>query len=588
MSARNVTPFAGLLLAIANTGQAAPVPTADPATAFKPTITLRLQPADQLLADARYVVGLMARLAPTEKEGKELLAAIDANVDLFFGPDWRKAIDTSRPILAYATVEANFAASTGAVLIPVRDPGAFRALLERLMTKVEDDNGMLRFSMPGVKPSHGGQPAAGYARFANQYAYLTVNDAAVVALNRIPTPAQVSANDPAAALSATLYLDRVPEQFRQAAVGGVQQFKALLHGEPGPRGSFGIGMAELMILAGPLFQLYPLAEPAVRDGREFTLNLKFDRKRLDLLAELTLTARSGSELARLTSSIRPPTSLFPQMLGDDAAVRGLVRATIPDDLRKAFLPKLEAGLGRAPNDVPVWGALAGKLGEKLLPTLQEGEIDIAGALRGPFKGDRYGIVAGLRLKDAAAVEQALRDAVKALPKEARDVIKLGAMTDGGMRVHKVQLPPLPEPAGAIFGESTVYVAFRPDAVVAAFGEHAVDGLRAAFAAKPQPCIHYMLEASGRKLVPLVTRIDAEAGKKFKSFLGDDVDRVPLAEIAVEGGAALKVRYGNGLTTLLPAMFFFAVTRDAAPFQPGAPVPAVPPPPPPKPLRKDGF
>jgi hypothetical protein len=276
----------------------------------------------------------------------------------------------------------------------------------------------------------------------------------------------------------------------------------------------------------------------------------------------------------MVSAIKPPTSLFPQMLGTAPAARGLVRAPIPEDLRRLVVPKLEGAFSLAPNEIPVWGALVAKVGEKLLPTLREGEIDLAGALCGPFKDDRYGIVAGLRVKDAAAVEQALRDAVKDLPKEGQEVIKLDALTENGIKVHKIVLPPLPKTAEAIFGASTVYLAFRPNAILAAFGENALEGLRSGFAAKPQPCDHYMVEAFGRKLVPLVTKIDAEGGKQFKAFLGDDIDRIPIAELVIEGGAALKVRYGNVLAQLMPVVLFLGRNASAQ-FQPVAP--ALPPP-----------
>ena len=49
----------------------APVPTGDAAAAFKPTLTLHIQPPEQVLSDVRFVAGLIARLAPTEKDVKE-------------------------------------------------------------------------------------------------------------------------------------------------------------------------------------------------------------------------------------------------------------------------------------------------------------------------------------------------------------------------------------------------------------------------------------------------------------------------------------------------------------------------------------
>ncbi|HEY1377361.1 MAG TPA: hypothetical protein VGF55_11235 [Gemmataceae bacterium] len=585
MTTRRARWLVALVLAVAPSLRAAPVPTGDPSAAFKPTVTVRVQPLDKTLDDIRYTAGLIARFAPNEKEAKEFVGAADEFLSKSLGPDWRKAVDTTRPLLGYFTLDANVAASTGAILVPVKDEAAFRALLANLVGRVEDKDGVLAFQLPGARSSDG-NPVNGYARFANQYAYLTAHDPAVVALNRIPTPAQIAAGDKSAAIATRIYLDRVPEQFRQAAVGGVQQFQTTVRGEQAPfRGAFGIGGAEMLVLS-PMLVLYPLAEPAVRDGQELTVDVRYDRARLNLTFDLTLMPRAGSDLSRLVGAMRPATSLFPQLAAADAAGRALVRVTIPEDIRKLLLPKLEAGVGMAPSEVPTWGPVVGKVGEKLLPTLREGEIDLAGALNGPGKDDRYRIIAGLRLKDAAAVEQALRDAVKSLPKEAQNVIKLDAATLGGAKVHQIVLPPLPEPAKSIFGESTVHIAFRPDAVLVAFGDGAPASLQVGLNARPGPSVQYLIEGSGRKLVPLVTKIDAEAGKKFKTFLGTEVDRVPLVELAIEGGSALKLHYGNGLTSMFPLLLFARLAvigavqpavAPAVPLQPAQPLPRAAPP-----------
>ncbi len=582
MTMRSAQWLAGLVLAITPALRSAPVPAGDPAAAFKPTVTVRVQPLDKLLDDIKYTATLIARLAPSEREAKEFINGTDETLKKALGPDWRKAVDTGRPLFGYLTVDANLAASTGAVLIPVKDEAAFRKLLADLVGRVEEKDGVLGFQLPGAR-SADGTPVNGYVRLANQYAYLTVNDPAVVALNRIPTPGQVVAGYQAAAVSAKVHLDRLPEPFRQTAVGGVRQFRSMVRGEQAPAGgAFGIGAAETVMLT-PFLALYPLAEPVVRDGQDLTVDVNYDRARLNLSFDLAVTPKAGSELSTIVGAIRPPTSLFAQLVGNDPAGRALVRVTIPEDIRKLVLPKVEAGIGQVPAVVPTWGVIVGKVGERLLPTLREGEIDFGAALRGPGKGDRYGIVAGLRLKDAAAVEQALRDAVKGLPKDAQGVIKLDAATAGGMKVHQIVLPPLPEPAKSIFGESTVHIAFRPDAVLAAFGDNALAGLQDGLNTKPQPAVQCLVEASGRKLVPLVSRVDAEAGKKFKAFLGTEVDRLPLIELAVKGGPALKVRYGNGLTSLLPlAVFSVRMAVGAQPVEAGQAialaVPLQPPPP----------
>jgi hypothetical protein len=571
-----------LLLAILPAAHAAPVPVRDSAP-FKPTLSARTAAPDQILADIRYTAELIARFAPSDKEAKEFLGAMDKALDSTLGPDWRKAVDTARPLFGYFNLESNLPVSTGAVLIPVKDRTAFESMVKHVVGKVDAGaDGVLRFDFPGAR-SPSGKAINGYVRFANQYAYLTVNDPAVVALDRIPSPAQIVAGDPKAAVSARLYFDRLPEQHRQQAIGGVQQFKTLLNGNVGGDGamkSMGVAWMQMVLLGGPMFQLYPLVEPAIRDGQELTLDFRYDRAHLNLNFEAALTAKTGSELSKLVAALKPVASLFPQMLGTDLAARGLMRGTIPADIRKVIVAQLEAGLAMAPQGDPVWGPFAAKIGESMLPTLREGEIDLAGGLRGPGKNDGYGIVAGLRLKDAAGVEKALREAVKALPKDFQAMFKLDATTVGEGKVHQILLPPLPEPAKSIVGESTVHIAFRPDRVVVAFGDGAPGILGAGLSAKPQPVAQSFVDASGRMLIPLVSKIDANAGKKFKAFIGSEIDRVPILEMAVEGGSTLKVRYGNGLATFVPLLGFYtfrAVGMEAQRIQvaPAAVPPAAP-------------
>ena len=476
------------------------------------------------------------------------------------GTDWKKAVDTARPLFGYLSMNAEAPTVVLTVLIPVKDEPSFRKMIAGVVGKVaEGKDGVLSFEVPGERDAEG-KPVSAFVRFANQHAYVTYKDAAAVALNRIPTPSQVVAGDPTAGISARLYMDRMPDVFRHQAIGGVQQFKATMNGgmTGGPGGPmWAMAFTQMVLFGGPMFQMLPLSEPAIRDGQELTLNVRYERARLNLSLDATLTAKSGSELSKLTAALKPATSLFPQMLGADWAARGLIRGTVPAELLKLIVPQMEAGIAQAPKEDAVWGAFAGTIGESLLPSLREGEMDLAGGLAGPGKEDRYGIVGGLRIKDAANVEKALRAAVKALPQAVQAMFKIDAATVGGVKVHQLLLPPLPEPAKSIFGESTVHIAFRPDAVIVAFGDGAPGAIEPALTAKPAQTKQTFVDASGRKLLPLVTKIDADVGKKFKAFLGTDIDRVPILEMAVEGGSALKVRYGNMLTSAFPLFGWIA-------------------------------
>ncbi|HEX4588707.1 MAG TPA: hypothetical protein VH120_02180 [Gemmataceae bacterium] len=558
---RRVITLLTCLFASAPAAHAAPVPAGD-ASAFKPTVAVRLAPLDKLLDDVRYTATLISRFAPTEQEAKEFATGVDQGLDKVLGPDWRKAVDATKPLLGFATVDAKLPESTGGVLIPVKDEAAFRKLLANLVGRLDDPkDGIQRFEFPGQRDAEG-RPINGYLRIANGYAYLTLRNEAAISAAKAPTPEQVVAGDPTAGISARINLDRVPGEFRQRTLGSVQQFKAMVGGAQGPGVPGFISLAGFA-LYGPIMALYPLVEPAVRDGRELTIDMRFDRKHLNLGMDLTLTAQPGSELEKLTRAVRHSTSLFPQIFGPETAGRAMIRTTIPEDLRKLIIPQIEMGFGRLPDEVPVWGKFTAKIGEAVLPTLKEGEIDLAVGLRGPYDGAGYGLFGGLRLKDAAALEKAFRTAVQELPKEARAMFVLDSVTIGETKVHAVKLPPLPEPAKSLFGTDVLLVAFRNDAMVMAFGQSSMGSLHDGLDAKPQPTPKTLMEVSGKRLVPLVTKIDAEAGKKFQAFLGNELDRIPILEASVEGGAALKAHFGNVLTSFVP-LGFFAIRTVAVP------------------------
>jgi hypothetical protein len=92
------------LLAISPRASAAPVPAGN-AGSFRPTLTVRAATLDQTLGDIRYTAGLIARLAPSDKEAKEFADGTDEFLKKTLGPDWQKGVDTSRPAFGYATID---------------------------------------------------------------------------------------------------------------------------------------------------------------------------------------------------------------------------------------------------------------------------------------------------------------------------------------------------------------------------------------------------------------------------------------------------------------------------------------------------
>ena len=94
-------------------------------------------------------------------------------------------------------------------------------------------------------------------------------------------------------------------------------------------------------------------------------------------------------------------------------------------------------------------------------------------LRGPDKNDQYTAIGAISAKDTAALEKAIKEALKAAPKEVTDRVKLDSFKLDGVSVHEIVVgDELPPEAQKIFTKSSVYIAFTSNAIYASFGAQA--------------------------------------------------------------------------------------------------------------------
>ena len=165
-----------------------------------------------------------------------------------------------------------------------------------------------------------------------------------------------------------------------------------------------------------------------------------------------------------------------------------------------------------------------------------------------------------------------------MPKLQADIFKLDAAKIDGVNVHHVVVEAAAiAPIKAIFGESPIRLAFKPDAIIATFGPEADQHLKAGLSMKPGPVENFRVNASAKLLAPLVKAIDGPTSEQFDKFRGNDIDRVTILDVRVEGGKALRIRSSAGSILFGSAMFGMSMRAFPPP-----PVPA--PIPPPAPLR----
>jgi hypothetical protein len=497
-----------------------------------PTVVVRLAPLDDLLAGARYLGTLADR--------EELVKQLEALVKTKAGPKGLNGIDPKKPLGFYGTVGAQGFDSSGVLLVPVSDQKGFLDLLQELKVKAEKDaDGVYKVTMENAL-----SPPV-YFRFANDYAYITLLNAAVLARANLPRPADILPAGGSGLLSAAVHIDRVPENIKQL---GLEQLGLRL-ADLRDRRFAGGNDAEKEFWKQAFEELGNEVRALVRDGRELTLRVDVDRQAGELAVEATVDARPDSRLAKTIAGLGQDKSLFAGLLGKDAALQGLVRLTLPEDLRKALQPVIDNALARGleKEPDPERREKAKRFLDTLRPTLQAGEVDKVVVLRAPAEGTTHTLILGIRVKDGEAIDRGLHDLVKSLPEGDRDRFHLDAEQVGGVKVHRVDVQrDFGDKARQAFGDNPLYLAIRADAVLATLGGDGLGALKEALAAAPAATAPLQLEVSLAKLAPAIA-IDRKDGKgdvakAAREAFGQerDADRVRLA---LEGGKVLRLRFG---------------------------------------------
>jgi hypothetical protein len=504
---------------------AAPAPADDKPAG--PALVLQLKPIDGLLADVSHVAKEVPEAGPAADP-----KARDALIAQQLGDDWRKAIDTTKPLGLFAVVEADVPQSWFAVLVPTGSPKDFVALLKKVRADVQEQGEAYKVTLPGV-------PLVLTLRFADGYAYLTEKESA-----KLFAPGEVfGKSDSVAALR--LRVDRIPEPLRQTALGFIE----------GSLKNLKLEVADVNI------PVVDYAKLLTADAKEVGLRLDFDRKTNELAVGFDLSARPGSDLAKKLAGYKSPSSRFAALATRDAAANVIVNLAAgpsgvgfdPDKAAEGITQELnKGGIAIKKEDVA-------PLAKALRAAMQVEQTDAAVSLRGPLEKERYALVAAAHIKDGPAVEKAFKQFVGGLPKDQQQYFKFDAGKVGGVNLHRVEFPADKMSAEArkafeAFGSGPLVLAFREDALFAGFGAGAEKLLQEAAAARPQPAPQLQLDLSVSRVVPLNLQLipddlGREQMKKLEAaFKGQD--RVRLFYATIDGGEKLQARVVTDLMAVL--------------------------------------
>jgi hypothetical protein len=508
----------------------------------KPTVTVRVRSLDTLVDNAKLLVSLAGR--------EEIAKQVEGLVKAKIGNQGLEGIDPARPFGAYARFGKELDDITGAILIPIADEKSFLGLLENL-------NYMAAKGKNDIYTVQTGTPIEIYLRFANRYAYVSALNAAALE-GKLPDPVQVLGKD-GPTIAATMRLDQLPEAARQIAIAQIEQGLQDLSSKKLPNETPG----QQAIRAAAAREFAKSIIGVLKDGGELNLAIDLNAQTKELSANFSLSGKPGTELAKAIQNLGRTPSLFGALRGD-AAFRGLTHIVLPEEIKKGLGKVLDEGAAQGLEKIQDAGKRrqAQQLVDVLMPTLKAGELDAYLQLLGPRGGNKYAIVAGVKLQDGdqlgATLHELVVDAMKRMPEAERAKIQLNHASAGAIKIHRVELPAHDEGVRklqAILGDTHLHIAFRKDAGFVAIGQDSLTALKEALAAQgagPSPLFLYELDVA--RLAPILAPTE-ELRASAKKIFANGQDGV--VRLALEGGASLRL----SLTTRLPVLQFLSQIRE---------------------------
>jgi hypothetical protein len=482
---------------------------AQPAKQTEPTVELRLRSINDLLDKGEFIGGLAGQ-EEVVKGVKALLKALTKEKTGLEG------IDPKRPFGLYGSLSADVVNSPIILMIPIADQERFLKMLKDRLDNVPEkaEEGTLKAFVPFVNEL--------YLRFANDYLYIgrTVKD---LDPKTLISPKTFFAKDDGAIGSLIVRLDRIPDEVKTFILGQVELTTAEQRKKNGEKENpaekafldwFGDG------LTGGLKTFF-------EDSKELNIRVFVDEKADELSAELTLTAKQGSTLAKNFSAFAGKSSLPAAIVsGKQSAIRASTKVGLTPELKKRFakvVDDVSAELEKKAD--PNAKAIVKQALETLAPTFKAADLDAAIAFNGPDAKGRHTLILAGAVKNGKDIERLLKELALSAGGVADfdfDVEKIGEFS-----LHKITLNDGPPELEKIFGTKTFWMAIS-DSHIALSIEPDGATIRAGLKSKAVVVPVLSVEVAVAKLVPLIAK-----------DLKEDELKAIMKDAFGEGGSAGK-------------------------------------------------
>lgn len=503
---------------------------ADDAVPTAPTLLVRLQSLDGLMANGKYI----AALAGQEEAAKQFEKALPS----FLGPKGLAGtgLDTTLPIGMYGILTPGVQDSIVVVMVPVADEKSFVETINNLLARFnvtanKGNDGIYTVGVPGL-------PFESYFTVADKYAYVTVRDKDPITAGKRLSAANLLKGDDNTVVSGSLRLDLIDKSLKQLALGQLENQMAAAKERKGPNETPTQTKLKVEMVDYFAKQIRSL----MVDGKGIDFQATIDRKSDEIAVQLSLQAVDGTPLATEFKSLTNLPTRFAMLSG--AAAQGGINVSVPTALRETFAAAIEDSFKQEMEKQKdaAKKEVAKKAYDALASTFKAGELDLRLGLVGPDASHHYTIVGGIKVQDADGIEKTVKELIPQIPDEkVKALITVDAETIGGVKVHKFVPPSLDSDAKRAFGEkANALVAFPKNAAVFAFGADPNAGIKQLLTNSGKPGAPFAGEAAIGQLASLDDR-NPEAARKIANEVFGAKPQSDIARITVDGGNALRIR-----------------------------------------------
>jgi hypothetical protein len=493
-----------------------------------PTLVLRVQGLDNLVADVHYLAAQAGR-GEEARQFERLLKSMTGDKGI-------EGLDTKRPMALYAFASGQIIDSKAVLMLPVADQKDFLATLKRLGINTDKEKDGIYETQPE------GLPIPAHFRFAHGYIYATIGNPDAIRDKVLLRPAVVIPPGDRDVISVTLDLSNFPTELRDLALGQLE-----LRGANLKEKQEGESKAQHAFHTALLDDAVGFLRSVLTDGGQMTFRFAVNRQVGDVSVSVSLAGRPGSPLANRLANLGKTSSVAAGVVNTRSAMSSRVTLELPEEVRKKLTPVVDEGIGSILEQTKqdeIKGLIKPLL-DAAAPTLKQGRLDVALDFRGPSEKKLYTIVGGGGLKGGQAIEKAVKESLEKLPGNAaaREKISLNVAKVGEINIHRLNIEKdLKEDARQSLGENPLYFALRDDALFFALGEGGLPALKDALGGKAKAGPVMRLEMSLLQMAALmgIQQKAAPSAAKEAFGQGKGSDRV---EISLEGGRELRLRLG---------------------------------------------